>query len=62
MSTPLTTDYVNLITLRSEQHSIAGTLVGLRGEPRLVMIDDHKVVRAARASHARSSATTTVPG
>src|SRR5262249_43427120 len=43
VSTPLTTDYVNLITLRSQQHSIAGTLVGLRGEPRLVMIDDHKV-------------------
>ena len=43
LSTPLTTDYVNLITVRSEQHSIAGTLVGLRGEPRLVMIDDHKV-------------------
>ncbi len=43
VSTPLTTDYVNLITVRSEQHSIAGTLVGLRGEPRLVMIDDHKV-------------------
>ena len=41
VSTPLTTDYVNLITLRSQQHSIAGTLVGLRGEPRLVMIDDH---------------------
>jgi D-3-phosphoglycerate dehydrogenase len=43
LSTPLTTDYVNLITVRSDQHSIAGTLVGLRGEPRLVMIDDHKV-------------------
>ena len=34
-------DYVNLVTLRGSGHSIAGTLTGRRGEPRLVMIEDH---------------------
>jgi len=34
-------DYVNLVTLRGGGHSIAGTLTGRRGEPRLVMIEDH---------------------
>ena len=34
-------DFVNLVTLRSGRHSIAGTLTGRRGEPRLVMIDEH---------------------
>lgn len=36
-------DYVNLVTLRSGHHSVAGTLAGPRGEPRLVMVDDHRV-------------------
>ena len=36
-------DYVNLITLRSGDHSLAGTLVGLRSVPTIVMIDDHTV-------------------
>ncbi|HMU80789.1 MAG TPA: NAD(P)-dependent oxidoreductase, partial [Microthrixaceae bacterium] len=36
-------DYVNLISLRSGQHSLAGTLVGLRAVPTVVMIDDHAV-------------------
>ncbi len=36
-------DYVNLITLRGASHSVAGTLVGVRGEARIVMVDDHKV-------------------
>ena len=36
-------DYVNLITLRGGGHAIAGTLVGLKGEPRIVMVDDHTV-------------------
>jgi D-3-phosphoglycerate dehydrogenase / 2-oxoglutarate reductase len=36
-------DYVNLVTLRSGHHAIAGTLSGLRGEPRIVMVDDHAV-------------------
>lgn len=36
-------DYVNLITVRTPGHSLAGTLVGLRSQPRLVMVDDHTV-------------------
>jgi len=33
------------VTLRSDNHSVAGTLagVGLRAEPRIVMVDDHNV-------------------
>src|SRR4051812_40003595 len=42
-STSTTQDYVNLITVRGGEHAIAGTLVGLRGEPRIVMIDDLNV-------------------
>jgi D-3-phosphoglycerate dehydrogenase len=41
--TTTTPDFVNLITIRAGTHAIAGTLVGLRGEPRLVMVDDHSV-------------------
>ena len=36
-------DYVNLVTLRGGGHAVAGTLSGLRGEPRIVMVDDHDV-------------------
>jgi D-3-phosphoglycerate dehydrogenase len=36
-------DFVNLITVRAAGHALAGTLVGLRGEPRIVMVDDHLV-------------------
>jgi len=36
-------DYVNLVTIRGGEHSLAGTLVGLRGEARIVMVDDHTV-------------------
>jgi D-3-phosphoglycerate dehydrogenase len=36
-------DYVNLVTLRGGGHAIAGTLAGARGEPRIVMVDDHAV-------------------
>lgn len=36
-------DFVNLVTLRCGEHAVAGTLVGLRAEPRLVMVDDHSV-------------------
>jgi D-3-phosphoglycerate dehydrogenase len=36
-------DYVNLISLRGGDHSLAGTLTGLRAEPRIVMLDDHTV-------------------
>jgi D-3-phosphoglycerate dehydrogenase len=34
-------DYVNLISLRGGAHAIAGTLSGVRAEPRIVMVDDH---------------------
>jgi D-3-phosphoglycerate dehydrogenase len=34
-------DYVNLVTIRGPQHAIAGTLSGLKGEARIVMVDDH---------------------
>jgi D-3-phosphoglycerate dehydrogenase len=36
-------DFVNLMTLRGGDHSIAGTLAGARSEPRIVMLDDHTV-------------------
>jgi D-3-phosphoglycerate dehydrogenase len=36
-------DYVNLVTLRGGEHSIAGTLGGRGGEPRIVMVDDHSI-------------------
>jgi D-3-phosphoglycerate dehydrogenase len=42
-SSALARDYVNLITVRGGDHAIGGTLVGLRGEPRLVLVDDHSV-------------------
>lgn len=43
-STSTTTkDYVNLITLTTESHSVAGTLTGPKSEPRIVMIDNHRV-------------------
>ncbi len=35
--------FVNLITVKGGEHAIAGTIVGLEGEPRLVMVDDHRV-------------------
>jgi D-3-phosphoglycerate dehydrogenase len=36
-------DYVNLITLRGGSHAVAGTLFGLRAEPKIVMVDDHDI-------------------
>ena len=42
-STSTAQDYVNLITVRGGDHAIAGTLVGLKGDPRIVMIDDLNV-------------------
>src|SRR5207245_1835902 len=41
--TSTTHDYVNLVSLRGGDHAIAGTLAGLGGEPRIVMLDDHKL-------------------
>jgi D-3-phosphoglycerate dehydrogenase len=40
-ATPL--DYVNLITVRGGDHSIAGTLVGLKGDPRVVVLDGNVI-------------------
>jgi D-3-phosphoglycerate dehydrogenase len=34
-------DYVNLVTLRANGHSIAATLVGPRRQARIVLVDDH---------------------
>ena len=42
-STATAHDYVNLITLRSPSHSIAGTLWGPREEAHIVLVDDHAV-------------------
>lgn len=42
-STATAHDYVNLISIRGGEHGIAGTLVGLRGEPRIVMLDEHAI-------------------
>ncbi|MCB1258569.1 MAG: ACT domain-containing protein, partial [Microthrixaceae bacterium] len=42
-STTTARDFVNLISIRNEEHSIAGTLVGLKGAETLVMIDDHAI-------------------
>jgi D-3-phosphoglycerate dehydrogenase len=42
-STATAHDYVNLITIRGNGHGIGGTLVGLRGEPRIVSLDGHTV-------------------
>jgi D-3-phosphoglycerate dehydrogenase len=36
-------DYLNVITIRSGDHSVGGTLSGSRNEPRIVMLDDHTV-------------------
>jgi D-3-phosphoglycerate dehydrogenase len=40
-STATAHDYVNLISITGGDHGIGGTLVGLRGEPRVVMLDGH---------------------
>jgi D-3-phosphoglycerate dehydrogenase len=41
-STSSPSEYVNLVTLRSASHSVAGTLTtGPHSEPRVVMVDDH---------------------
>jgi D-3-phosphoglycerate dehydrogenase len=44
-STATSPNYKSLITLRSGGHAVAGTLTGagIRGEARLVMVDDHQV-------------------
>ncbi|MEZ5178597.1 MAG: NAD(P)-dependent oxidoreductase [Acidimicrobiales bacterium] len=42
-SSSSTVDWVNLICISGGGHQIAGTLVGLRAEPRLVQIEGHTV-------------------
>jgi D-3-phosphoglycerate dehydrogenase len=42
-ATSSTVDWINLISISGGDHQIAGTLVGLRAEPRLVQIDGHTV-------------------
>jgi D-3-phosphoglycerate dehydrogenase len=42
-STATAHDYVNLITIRGGDHAVAGTLAGLRGEPRVVMLDGNTI-------------------
>lgn len=42
-STSSSVDWINLIAITGGNHQIAGTLVGLRAEPRLVQIDGHTV-------------------
>jgi D-3-phosphoglycerate dehydrogenase len=49
-STTATREYVNLITLRGPEHSLAGTLSGSRMESRIVLVDDH-VVEVPPAEH-----------
>ena len=34
-------DYVNLMIVRGGDHSVGGTLFGLKGEGRIVLVDDH---------------------
>ncbi len=41
--TTTTRDRVSLVTVRSDAHSVAGTLVGHDGAPRIVMVDEHQV-------------------
>jgi D-3-phosphoglycerate dehydrogenase len=36
-------DFVNLVTVSGGQHAISGSVVGARGEPAIVKIDDHSV-------------------
>jgi D-3-phosphoglycerate dehydrogenase / 2-oxoglutarate reductase len=42
-SSSVSHDFVNLITISGGQHSIGGSVVGARGEPAIVKIDDHTV-------------------
>ncbi len=42
-STTTSHDWVNLVTLRGGGHALAGTVAGMRGEPRITMVDDHMV-------------------
>jgi D-3-phosphoglycerate dehydrogenase len=43
LSTTTAQDYINLLSIRDGEHALAATLAGLKGEPRIVMVDDHTV-------------------
>jgi D-3-phosphoglycerate dehydrogenase len=43
IKTSTSVDFVNLVTLRGGDHSIGGTLTGLRAEPRIVLLDGHAI-------------------
>ncbi len=38
-----TSDYLNSITIRGGDHSVAGTLAGPNSAPRIILVDDHAV-------------------
>ncbi|HVM07982.1 MAG TPA: phosphoglycerate dehydrogenase [Acidimicrobiales bacterium] len=40
-TTTVSDEYVNLISISGDKHSLAGTLTGRRGDPRIVMLDGH---------------------
>jgi D-3-phosphoglycerate dehydrogenase len=42
-STSTSTDFVNLVLVAGGGHSVGGTLAGVRGEPRIVVLEDHSV-------------------
>jgi D-3-phosphoglycerate dehydrogenase len=42
-STATAHDYVNLISIAGGEHSVGGTLVGMRGDPRIVVLDGHTI-------------------
>jgi D-3-phosphoglycerate dehydrogenase / 2-oxoglutarate reductase len=43
VKTDSSSEFVNLVTLRAGDRSLAGTIAGTRGEARIVMVDDHSV-------------------
>jgi D-3-phosphoglycerate dehydrogenase len=40
---PVSAEFVNLVTVEGGGHSVAGTIAGVRGEARIVMVDHHDV-------------------
>ncbi len=60
-STSTSHDYVNLVTLRSGDHSVAGTFAGVRSEARVVMLDGFTGGGPSGPPHADRSATTIDP-
>lgn len=44
LKTTTTRDFENLLVLRGPEHSVAGTLLGLKSEHRIVMVDEHDLM------------------